>query len=348
MIKYGDNTFDSGYMTSLMMMLYQEFSQNPLPDKLYRIPHGLEDYLNMLYTKNGQEMPEIQYVDDIPEVKELEENNKVLLAFSGGKDSIASALKLKEDGYEVILYHISGINKSYPNELENAKRFAEKYGFEIIIDYMRFSGKTEYFENPVKNHLILAQMLDKGMKMGVSKYSVGSFLDDVVAELNIMYMLSDGYDFFRLLEKFIQEHILKNYQLMIWWKNEGESITYLCMKHPQVIQESLSCMMPLRYRYKLKKQNEEKFGMQLLDERCGSCVKCCMEYLIMLYYKLVPLNKKFVQHCIEVFRRKIEEEHPELLEVKPEKEYTDAEILEEFVHISELEKFRKQYTEGLE
>ena len=58
-------------------------------------------------------------------------NNKVLLGLSGGVDSTAAALLLKEQGYEVIGYYFDVLGNQLEN-LEKARKAAEQLGIEFV------------------------------------------------------------------------------------------------------------------------------------------------------------------------------------------------------------------------
>ena len=95
--------------------------------------------------------------------------------------------------------------------------------------------------------------------------------------------------------------------------------------------EFQSCITPYRYRQHLKEHNEEKYNIKLFNNRCGSCWKCCMEYIVWCDLELVDYNKEFYQHCLEILSSKISEERPYAKPTKDLKEtyliYTESEEL---------------------
>ena len=100
-----------------------------------------------------------------------EENNKLLLLFSGGKDSTAAAIRFKELGYDVILYFLQGINPAYMDEIDRAKAVAEKLELPLVIEYMKVSGSGDFLENPTKNQLILSFAINYGIEHNIYRYS---------------------------------------------------------------------------------------------------------------------------------------------------------------------------------
>ena len=81
---------------------------------------------------------EVAYTDTpYPPLNALQ-NKSIILCFSGGKDSIAAAIKYKELGYDVHLYHLKHINPSFADEWECAQRSADLLGMPIFFDDIGF------------------------------------------------------------------------------------------------------------------------------------------------------------------------------------------------------------------
>ncbi len=60
---------------------------------------------------------------------------KLLVAVSGGKDSMGLALALKDLGYNVLLYHINiGMGEFSRRVQEKVERFADKFGFNLEVE----------------------------------------------------------------------------------------------------------------------------------------------------------------------------------------------------------------------
>ena len=101
---------------------------------------GKKLYSNVINFKNG--------------ICTVTKTNNVVVCFSGGKDSTALAVKLKQEGKNVFLYFLKGINKSYSDEYIRASNIASLLNLPLFIDEVHLSGKNMFKENPVKNQVI--------------------------------------------------------------------------------------------------------------------------------------------------------------------------------------------------
>ena len=286
-----------------------------------------------------KEIPNINYYKETQRI-ELEENNKLLLLFSGGKDSTAAAMKYKEEGYDVVLYFLQGINLSYLEELERAKVVANKLELPLVVDYINVTGKGEFLENPTKNQLILTFAINYGMKHNISKYAYGGFTEDVLEQSAFDRNFSDSLELFIWYVTGIRE-IFPELKVLTPFSNEVETLKMIG-NHKELWNDFQSCLTPYRYRNHLKKTNEEKYNINLLDNRCGSCWKCCMEYIVWCDLEIVEYNKSFYEHCLEIFRNKLKEERPYAQPTKDLKEiymiYIESEeLLNKSKYFKEIE-----------
>lgn len=328
-----------GLLTRILVYLYEQFSVNPLPKELNNIPKEFTDYIKFVYDKNNQDYPKINNYTNLITTNSIKSNNGVVLAFSGGKDSVASALYLKDRNVDLQLYYVKGINASYPNEEYSAKSIANILNLKLDIETIRFKGTKDFHENPVKNHLILASAIDKYYSEGYTKYSFGAMTKFTVDKCTIDYDLSDCTEFFRLFEDIIKK-VYPDFELLLWWEDEGESNAYLNLRHPYILEHTQSCMMGLRYRESLKKRNENKYGIKLLPNRCGSCYKDAAEYMTMLYFGNIEPNKEYIKHCMSIFKNTWDIENPDKLSSSF---YSNDEILNESIFKNKLKYYTDKY-----
>ena len=292
-----------GQFTRLFKDLYIKTSAKPLPKEL-PYPVELKSYLDILYGSVGYRY---KFVDNKFLLREKCKNadaydTRCICAFSGGKDSVANALLLRDIGYEPILFFVKGINRSYPQEYETSLELAKELGMEIVIYSLKVSGKCEFIENPTKNQFILALMVDYGVKYNILNYSFGAFREDRVEIMSHDYMLSDAYEMFQSVEKFYKKYI-SDFQLVLYLNNEAESYYVICNNDVKILNKTFSCMMPLRYKSNLRRNNEKKYGIELLPNRCGSCHKCCIEAIVLNKMGITNYPDEFLKHCEDILTK---------------------------------------------
>jgi 7-cyano-7-deazaguanine synthase in queuosine biosynthesis len=273
---------------------------------------------------------------------DMEDNNKIMLMFSGGKDSTALAMKYKELGYDVTLYFLQGVNLSYLDELEKAKIVAAKLDLPMVVDYVKVTGKSGFLENPTKNQLILSYAINKGIELGIYRYSYGGFTEDIIEQAAFDRNYSDSIELFQWYVEGVKE-VFPKLEVITPFKSEVETLK-LIGEHKDIWNLFQSCLTPYRYRNHLKETNENKYGIKLLDNRCGSCWKCCMEYIVWCDLGLVEYNKEFYKHCLDIFINKLPEERPY---AKPTKDYKEAYMI--YIENEELlnkSKFFKEVENG--
>lgn len=118
-----------------------------------------------------------KFILPVPD-KATEAHNKAFIAFSGGKDCLATAIRAAQDGYQPTLVYIGGVNKSLPSERKHAQEVAKAAGFPLIELSLSIGGDKEWHEHPLKNLLILCMLIDEGIRHNATAYALGSSFDD--------------------------------------------------------------------------------------------------------------------------------------------------------------------------
>lgn len=313
MISLNTSKLDNGYFTKLFSKILIGTSMNPLPKKwdggmLYRYPENIKPYLQLIYDSFDEELVCENFTDKIP-VFEVEKTNKILVAFSGGKDSLATAIHAKKLGYQPVLFHMDGINRSYRHEKVNSASLAHVLGFELVVVEVGMGGKCDYVENPTKNQFILANMVDYGVKHGITNFTFGNAKEDIVEEASLTCNLSDSLEMFTVLDLFYNESIL-GYECHTFLEDLTHAYYEIYWLDRGLLSLVSSCMGPKRYKHNFRKHNEEKYGIKLLAGRCGSCSKCATEYITTSLFEMEDVQLDYFQHCLNILKRKIMEEFP--------------------------------------
>lgn len=305
--------------------LYENLSVKPLPNRLPVIPPGLltmsggavasllpglRPFLGALYQAAGEAyIPEVAEKFDPQPFTSVPANDNVMVAFSGGKDSLAAALKLKEQGRNVTLCHVRGINRAYPHEIYYSAALADKLGMPLVELKVQVTGSGDFVENPVKNHFILALMVEYGWRQGISTYAFGCD-DHLGTTVNPNYNMSDAIELFALLVPFYRQY-MPQFNVVNPIANGTDAYYTVYRLRPDLFKEGAfaSCMMPSYRKPAIRKANLAK-GIKLEESRCGSCKKCAYEYIHAALFGVSDYDATYFGRCIESLRKHAESNHP--------------------------------------
>lgn len=228
----------------------------------------------------------------------------VIVGFSGGKDSLASTIKLMRAGYIPHLYHVAGINKAYPTEIVAAETLADKLNLQFGASNVIVGGHSDYIENPVKNQYILDMMVLFGTRLGVNHYAQGNLLNDTVDEQDLSSGYSDSLEMYDAIEPYLKT-INPDYQFHTLLKDDTDSLLTIIDYNINLLPYVQSCMMPLRYRKQHNARVREKYKLELMPGSCGHCYKCGIEYLHLAATRNVPENINYIDYCFELLVREL-------------------------------------------
>lgn len=291
-----------GYFTDIFKQIFMDID-NKDDIKVNNLPCELNDYLRLLYKYSNKSILFNNEKTNVKKYNITNVNNKVLVGFSGGKDSIATAIKLIQKGYEPILFHVKGINKSYPYEYKFAKQTAEYMKLEYIEVHVKLSGKTRFKENPTKNQMILSMMVDYGINKNIYKYSLGSSYLKDIKQTNILYDFSDAKEIYELMDKFYK-HSIDKFEYLFIAGNSTDSYKTIYEYDKKIIDNMCSCMLPFRYKKNVIIANKKKYkNIKLNEGMCGSCYKCCYQYIHLVLLGEYKLDTDYFKHCIKVLRK---------------------------------------------
>lgn len=226
----------------------------------------------------------------------------IIVCFSGGKDSFAVARHYQKLHYNVYLYHLRGLNATYCGEYSEhltAEKASEYLGLPLVIEDISYSGYHEWIEHPLKNMIMATRALSYGVRNGITtKIAVGSFKSAYLDDNAFDVCGGDCVELWRAYDRIIRRVIPKYHTYM---PNSNYQTAYeLIEKEPQALEVLISCMTPNRFRRAFRERTIKKYGIDLLPNRCGCCWKDCVEYIWFADRSLLPLNKPYYIHCLEV------------------------------------------------
>lgn len=292
--------------------LHDCLNKNPLPDHITCCPRGLEGMCNVIYSSFGMmNAPMLDVVDLNDDAADVNVGGRsgckdVALGFSGGLDSVYQAIRLQELGYTVHLVFVRGMNTYEGGQaFKYAKSISDELGMELIPVNMKKawakSGnpyRQGWPENPIKNEVIMALLVDICLSNGYSSISLGDDLSLSLADSVPGVNTTDAHEVTEHFLSFIHSRFPHLGFLPIP-KEDGKDKRLV-----KTIQSGLgdlyySCVMQGRFNKSFKSRVEGKYGVKLLGNNCGMCRKCCMHNLILHYIGNRPLPEEYVEYCWE-------------------------------------------------
>lgn len=233
-------------------------------------------------------------------------NTTIMVGYSSGFDSTFQALRFKKRGFNVVLLHCNDLNKSYPDEKEKAKEFADYYDMQLVtVDIKYDKSQPNFFiDNPIKNQIVLSLMIDYGIQYNINKFALGNNVYENINECRSQYGISDSIENFNLFRQGIKQYIenIYFYDIDI---HKHECYRFVAENYPEAFKFINSCISPHRFKRYLNKTNREKYGIEpLSDTRCMSCYKCAIEYIILSHYNFIKTSEEYLKQCYNIIRKK--------------------------------------------
>ena len=339
MITIKPQSYGYGAYTDYMLYLYQELSVMPFPRKL-KVPNAAwNEYLDLIYSACGQPCCEKDYCIELPRVELRNDNKTVILGFSGGKDSAATAVYFIDNHIACQLYRAKGFNASYPVEQMVAEQFADKTGLKLISHKIAYAGKCEYdsptSESVVKDQLIMAMMIDYMIANNYHIFSLGCFRSDSLAIANYKLNLSDSDEIIKAFVKAVKATFPALRYITSPFRTTHHAKAYLYHKHMDWVKHTQSCLIPDRHRNKVRETMSSKYNIVIPPNRCLSCWKCCMDaYLLDQWgFETLPADA-YQNQVLRILRKSVAEEN------SSSNPTTDEELLDVYTPREEVERYK--------
>ena len=224
----------------------------------------------------------------------------IVVCISGGKDSAAVAKLLKNQEYNVHLYHMRGVNGTYFDEVNAVKKIAEYLDLDLAIEDVRIVGKHPFVEHPMKNMLILNGAIHYAKMNGyLPTIAFGTFSQSVLETSPFDVCAGDCRDMMDAYEKVIQR-IIPGFMVLTPLRFNGETFDILA-KDWKLFDLTLSCMSPQRFREYWRHSMEQKYNIRLFSNDCGGkCWKDCIQDLWLVDFNYQDYGWEYYKHCLEI------------------------------------------------
>lgn len=287
---------------------YSETSCDSLQTSNSLIPITFDkafESLQGIFNKYGNQNYRFEFIDkhytklDLPKY----DDKTVIIAFSGGKDSLAATLKYMECDYKIYLYHLRGLKAStYPDEWKSAQELADKLNLPLIIEDIEFSGRLEFPEHPLKNILIANYMLQWGIRNNVgTNIAFGNYDTSYLDGSAFYYNGDDCIDMYEEYEK-IMGNVIPDFLVGIALDNLNDTLETVA-RHKEYLPLCQSCLGAHRFREYNRSNTMHKYNIKLMPKRCGVCWKCALEYIYMTDHNVLEYNEEYYRHCVDVLKK---------------------------------------------
>ena len=299
-------------ITRILFHLYRDFNLQSFPREVLCYS-SLGTFADLVYKKYSQEPPKLieatqEFLEDLKEIndeflsmRKHRGNKRVLLGFSGGLDSVFQMCDLLQRGYDVVLFTLKNVNT-----YENGQ--GVKAGREIVdtvnaggvfhVEYVEASiakdwkrdnkWRQSWPENPIKNQLILAIMIDYCLEHQIDMISLG---DDLELDIEDSVCGINTTDSKQLTEEFLNgirgiSPDMPRIDFMPIQKDNDKLYRIMSLEKFGLLDKYYSCVQTGRFNKRFHDMAEKKYGVTLPAHNCGCyCRKCAMHCLLMYYWK---------------------------------------------------------------
>ena len=289
------------WLSPLVADLYSAYNHNVVvPD--YGLKE-LEEMELLVCSKLGMvhDPKVIKSLDEVTFPVVNSDEKAIVLGFSVGLDSVFQAIDLMERGYRVILYHLKNIN-TYENgqATKQCPVIAEKLGMEYVESVInKRRGEQEVPENPFKNELILALMIDYALENDIQCVSLGDDLNLSLADAAVGINVTDAHEVTESFFRGLANHVSIRFLPIMDHAEKLDRIKKL-MEYG-LENDYYSCVQSGRFNASLHHKAQEKYHIELFDHNCGCyCRKCAMHNLLMHYGGVKTFPQDFVDACWKI------------------------------------------------
>lgn len=222
----------------------------------------------------------------------LKLNKNAMVGFSGGKDSVAAAIKLKHRGYSVSLVYVKGINRVL-NHDEYVSRSAAVLDMPLQTIHVKVTGNNDTWSNPFRNQVILSMLAETAHAAGAGCIAIGNTYTEKKSPYLVNW--SDGLDVLNSMKAIIEKAMPGMLVHTTLLRSETESLLTVFRENPVLLEASISCQCSNRDH--LRARVEKQYGVTLEKNTCGTCWKCLHRYIVLHSVGHLKLPASFLHYC---------------------------------------------------
>ena len=241
-------------------------------------------------------------------IDKIDNGKNIIVCFTGGKDSIATALYYMNSGYNVYLYYLKHINVSLSDECNIAKECADYLGLPIFFDDIKLKGLHMWMEHPMKNMIIANGALQYGIRNNIcTRIAFGNYKGSLLEYSPFDRCAGDCVDMWDTYNNIIQR-VLPDFHIHLYLESPNHTLS-IVTKDRDLLDRSISCLCRHSLRPYRHKWVFDKFKISLPTHRCGSCYKCCVEYIYMVDHGYSDYSEEYYKYCLnQLYKVAVEED----------------------------------------
>lgn len=281
-------------LVSLALRLHDATSALPMSAEWGPVAPALYAYLVDVYGAVGCPLV-AQATGPQPHAYVARDDGRLWVAYSGGKDGLAAALKARALGYAPVLYHVRGVNRAYPGEYRWAVQGAAAAGMPLVVDQVRIAGKaTDFLEAPTKNQVIAACMAARMVQQGGSAWGMGTHSEDEPGAGNVLVNYSDNVGPMQRWGEYLAS-VVRGLVFVPLLRGPCEALALVA--RAGLLAHVHGCLKAHRFQVFEAKRAAARWGARtMLPGRCGQCHKCWSETIMLVALGVVP-DSAWHQHC---------------------------------------------------
>ena len=150
--------------------------------------------------------------------------------------------------------------------------------------------------------IIVNGALQYGIKNNIGiQIATGNFLDGQI-DHGIFYTSGDDMPEMWDVYEDIINHIIPDFHIFLTLSDTNETLEILS-SDMKLLELCQSCIGAHRFRQWNHDNNEKKYHIHLMKNRCGSCWKCALEYIYLTDHDKLNYDKDYYRHCLEVLKK---------------------------------------------
>jgi len=267
-------------------------SANKLQKPYIPLSKNINEILNKYFAYENKKFYENICVKGFENKKISTDENKIGIAFTGGKDCVYLLIKLIEEGYKkknIYCFYVTNINKS---ESYYEKIAADKICKYFGVNFRIINCKVSVKINRENHNIGLREQLIIGLMLPYLKYyRIRTVMFGIKSK--IVSIASDDFFIFDKYEEYLNEIIelkIESRPKQVCDETDLSIAISMDKNYRSILDMTASCYTQLNFRERRHNNLAKKFAFLPIYNGCGLCQKCMIINGAIFLNRLETLN----------------------------------------------------------